>query len=739
MYSFVRPDIDSSRLREFAANCKKWIGHNVINYDLPVVEKLIGHGIISKDQVEDTYIMSLMYNFDIPNGHSLEAWGVRLGFPKISFNDFSRFSKEMLEYCKQDVLLTSALYTFLSSRKAAPLKALHLEQDVAILLREMHHNGFPFDDAKAKEILAEVTLRLQTLDDEIRKSFPPKSRQTEERFAKTTKEGGVSRVGLRWYKGDIERDFTPDAPFCVLEWEEFNPGSVKQMVEKLADAGWKPTEKTKTHLEWERLRPSTPEESKLKKEKLKAFKRTGWKVSETNMATLPEDAPDGAKHLVERMFYASRGRTLTEWLEATDTEIEVWVEKKDKESMLLSGPAVSVERTLSGDLSNRSTTGKDENESVLKPLEHPMLVSSGTMNKKNVNVDTISEMNTVSRLSDLMRWLSSKARNVSCVEKGKGSWSIIVMRQGSSEDYSVEAVTQLLDGLKEERIKYAFTSRVRGWCQGIGTWTQRASHRSPNTANIAAEKSLKYSSPKMSELAKQYGKRMRSLWCASRGHMLVGTDAEGIQLRVLAHYLGDKDYADAIVNGDKAKGTDVHSINQRTIGPVCSSRDSAKTFIYALLLGAGVDRIASILNCSKDDAQEARDRFIKATPGFEYLKRVIIPRDAQRGYFVGFDGRKVRCDSEHLMLAGYLQNGEVLVMKYAMRKWYEDLQKLGIWFKLVNFVHDEWQTLVMDDKDLATLVGKTQADAIKWAGEHLNVKCPLAGSYSIGYNWYETH
>lgn len=603
MYSFVRPDIDSSRLREFAATCKKWIGHNVVNYDLPVVERLIGHGIISKDQVEDTYIMSLMYNFDIPNGHSLEAWGVRLGFPKISFNDFSKFSKEMLEYCKQDVLLTSALYTFLSSRKAAPLKALQLEQDVAILLREMHHNGFPFDNEKAKEILAEVTLRLQTLDDEIRKSFPPKSRQTEERFAKTTKEGGVSRVGLKWYKGDIERDFTPDAPFCVLEWDEFNPGSVKQMVEKLADAGWRPTEKTKTHLEWERLRPPTPEESKLKKEKLKAFKRTGWKVSETNMATLPEDAPDGAKHLVERMFYASRGRTLTEWLEAYNE------------------------------------------------------------------------------------------------------------RQGT----------------------------INGWCQGIGTWTQRASHRSPNTANIAAEKSLKYSSPKMSELAKQYGKRMRSLWCASRGHMLVGTDAEGIQLRVLAHYLGDKGYADAIVNGDKDKGTDIHSINQRTIGPLCSSRDTAKTFIYALLLGAGVDRIASILNCSKDDAQEARDRFIKATPGFEYLKRVLIPNDAQRGYFIGFDGRKVRCDSEHLMLAGYLQNGEVLVMKYAMRKWYEDLKRLGIWFKLVNFVHDEWQTLVMDDKDLATLVGKTQANAIKWAGEHLNVKCPLAGSYSVGYNWYETH
>lgn len=605
MYSFVRPDKSNDAFRKFAKGVDLWIAHNGIEFDLWVVNKLIGQNIIPDERLRDTLILSWMYRYERPEGHSLDSWGIELGYPKIGFNDFSKFSLEMLAYCKQDVMITVALYKYLMSRlkNNVPERAIQCEHQSALLLRRMHENGFPYDNETAKKLEAEVSGILATLDSEISKSFPPKSRPVLPTFVKETKEGKAHKANLKWYSGCIDTDFIPGTYFSRLHYDTFNPGSVKQVVEKFHEAGWKPVDKTDTHRNLEKSRPSTKEESALKKEKLAHFKKYGWKVNETNAGTLPDTAPQGARLLVERMLHASRLRTLTEWREAYDEK----------------------------------------------------------------------------------------------------------------------------DG------------RIHGRCQTIGTWTHRASHRNPNTANIAAEKSLKYSSDKLSELAKQYGRRMRSLWCAGRGHMLVGTDAEGIQLRVLAHYLGDKGYADAIVNGVKELGTDVHSVNKQVLGAVCSSRDTAKTFIYALLLGAGVAKIASILNCSTQAATDARDRFIAATPGFAELKGKVIPRDAARGYFIGFDGRRIRCDSEHLMLAGYLQAGEAIVMKYAMCKWHEELENQGIWFKLVNFVHDEWQTLIHDDEDIAKRVGKIQADAITWAGEYLGVKCPLAGSFSYGKNWYETH
>ena len=61
-------------------------------------------------------------------------------------------------------------------------------------------------------------------------------------------------------------------------------------------------------------------------------------------------------------------------------------------------------------------------------------------------------------------------------------------------------------------------------------------------------------------------------------------------------------------------------------------------------------------------------------------------------------------------------------------------------FQQINFVHDEWQTLVMtENEDVAVRLGELQAEAIKLAGEKLNVRCPLSGSYRIGKNWAETH
>lgn len=275
------------------------------------------------------------------------------------------------------------------------------------------------------------------------------------------------------------------------------------------------------------------------------------------------------------------------------------------------------------------------------------------------------------------------------------------------------------------------TKCIHGQVNSIGTWTHRASHTNPNTGNITSVDS-------------EFGPDMRSLWMAGQGFRQVGCDAEGIQLRVLAHYMDDREFTEALVRGSSDDGTDVHTLNWRKLNGgdgnyPCPNRKTAKTFIYSYLLGAGVAKTAQIFGCSASEATTARDRFVSSFPGLQRIKKELIPADARRGYFIGLDGRPVICNSEHLMLAGYLQNAETVVMKLANWHWWEILKKEHIPFWQMAYVHDEWQTRTVDDEDLANYIGQTQADSIKWAGEELGMKCPLAGKYVVGYNWKDCH
>lgn len=287
-------------------------------------------------------------------------------------------------------------------------------------------------------------------------------------------------------------------------------------------------------------------------------------------------------------------------------------------------------------------------------------------------------------------------------------------------------------------------NRIHGRYFGIGAWTHRMAHQQPNTANIPND--LDTQGKK-----KLLGKELRSLWMAPKNRLLVGVDAEGIQLRVFAHLIDDKEFTDALVQGRKDDKTDPHSLNQRVIGRVCKSRASAKRFIYALLLGAGLWKLAQILECSEPECREALDRLLRKYTGWQRLKEEVIPRDANKGFFFGLDGRKIVIpgstvgERKHLAMSGYLQSGEAIIMKKATLKWVNQLVKHKS--LLVNLVHDEWQTESPNSMQVALLVAETQAESLRLVGEELGLKCPLAGSYynddikdyTIGKSWAVTH
>jgi DNA polymerase I-like protein with 3'-5' exonuclease and polymerase domains len=263
--------------------------------------------------------------------------------------------------------------------------------------------------------------------------------------------------------------------------------------------------------------------------------------------------------------------------------------------------------------------------------------------------------------------------------------------------------------------------RVHGRVITNGAVTGRMTHMKPNMAQIPNSGS-------------PYGPECRQCWTVEEGNVLVGCDASGLELRMLAHYMKDDDYVRTVTEGSSKQGTDVHTVNQHAAG--LPTRDSAKTFIYAFLYGAGPSKIGSIVGGNAKDGQRLIDRFMAGTPALKRLRDKVAIY-AAKGFVPGLDGRKIWVRSEHAALNSLLQGAGAIVMKKALCI-LNDTIKANAWdAKFVANVHDEFQ--IECKAEIADLVGKAGRQAIIDAGLSYNLRCPLDGEYKVGRNWRETH
>ena len=257
--------------------------------------------------------------------------------------------------------------------------------------------------------------------------------------------------------------------------------------------------------------------------------------------------------------------------------------------------------------------------------------------------------------------------------------------------------------------------RVRGYVNPNGAVTGRMTHSHPNTAQVPST-----SSP--------YGAECRACWTVKSGNKLVGIDASGLELRMLAHYMNDEDYTNEILNGD------IHTANQKLAG--LESRNQAKTFIYALLYGAGDAKLGSVAKRGKAVGKQLRRQFLDSLPSFKQLIQ-RVQRESKKGFLKGLDGRKLFVRSEHAALNTLLQSAGAIVMKEALVILDHNLWLKRIDAKIVANVHDEWQIECRASQ--AEKVGQLGVEAIIQAGKNLNLNCPLDGDYNIGDGWHETH
>jgi DNA polymerase I-like protein with 3'-5' exonuclease and polymerase domains len=258
--------------------------------------------------------------------------------------------------------------------------------------------------------------------------------------------------------------------------------------------------------------------------------------------------------------------------------------------------------------------------------------------------------------------------------------------------------------------------RVHGKVITNGAVTGRMTHHSPNMAQVPNSSAI-------------YGLECRDLWTVEKGCKLVGIDASGLELRMLAHYMNDDEYTNEVVSGD------IHTANQNAAG--LETRNQAKTFIYAFLYGAGPAKIGSVVGGTSKEGQKLITNFLRNTPKLQRLRERVSEAFTARGVLLGLDGRKLLVRSEHSALNTLLQGAGAIAMKQALVLLHKDLTNRKIPFKLVANVHDEWQIEVPEK--YAEQVGKSGVTAITKAGVEFKMNCPLTGEYKIGDTWKQTH
>lgn len=268
--------------------------------------------------------------------------------------------------------------------------------------------------------------------------------------------------------------------------------------------------------------------------------------------------------------------------------------------------------------------------------------------------------------------------------------------------------------------------------------TGRATHR--NIVNI----------PKASSF---YGKQMRKIFKCKEGFVLVGTDSDQCQLRMLGGRMGDPEYIRALTEGDKAKGTDVHSLT-RKIGDL-ESRDLAKNVMYCLLFGGGDVKLGKTAK-KPGQGKELRERLYQGFDGLGALMERLTEEwkaSAQKrfnakfnrmefynGAITGLDGRPIRVPSEHQLLVYLLQSDESIMMTAAYNKACKELAKRFTWgedYGVVCWMHDEFT--VECRKEIAEEVKSIAEESIAWAGRFYKISCPHVGAGAIGDNWFSIH
>ena len=737
--------ITKDQMKEAFEGVTEVIAHNGIKFDFialdlfGVLDYEVGYlgkpdKLFGKDvKITDTLIRSRLFNPDRYGGHSLDAWGKRLGNFKDDFRqqsidaglipsnapkgeEFRQYSDIMLSYCQQDTLVTKLVYLELEQEFTSYpkwTKPEKLENKLADLAIRRESYGFWFDKEAAIACLEDLQEKMQALADKVNPILPPKP---------------MNKGTLKAYtppKNQLKQDGTPTAHmknFAAKHGAEieddlfiYNGYARKMPFEEAIE----------TH--------ETASIDDLDHVKMHLI-NLGWKPTEFKVRDLTKDSKK------QSISYEKRVAAMDTWLNQT------FDEGKYKEARLLELDMGSNKASIRAKLLKKLADNK--------PVRIPTSPAVRVGVEKELCPNLVALGDKVAFANDFSLYLTYRHRK-----------SSIAGGDIDDMDFDEEAPnTGFLSMYRE------IDGRVATPAIEIGASTNR--YRHIGVCNIARASSI-------------YGKEMRSLFGCGEGMVQLGFDFSSLEARIQGHYIlpfnGD-DLAEQLL---ASKPNDIHSLNAKKLG---IPRDQAKSVSYALMYGAAYQKLKKMLGLTDEQAKMLFDAYWDAVEPLKNLRDAVGSSWEARGksFVIGVDGRKIVTRSKHSLLNALFQSGGVICAKYATVFIYQLLEEQG--YKCNPFkektidmcgmieYHDECQLAVnpklvqykifktedelkefestWDGEQLGSAVegkngtlvvalpnpvSKAITKAIDMAVEEVKLKVPLGMEWTVHKNWFGCH
>ena len=282
VYSFSDYDNELPSLKEglqLLQDADVLIGHNIIGYDIPAIKIITGLDLIDK-KCYDTLIMSQMLRYKRSHKHGLAGWGKALGNNKLDYDDWTKYTKEMLTYCIQDVELNTQVYyklvdEFKRILSVNPLikTGLMVEHEVSKFNTIVREEGWNFNVKKAKENLEKLKKLSKDIEDEVEPKLGYYTVYIDKipKTAKFKKDGTFNAVTCRLLTDFFGKEVKPEDTHLMPPGKQFQRtvqtkttmGQIDQVKDWLKTQGWKPDDYTRKMVmgRWVNVSPKLTETS----------------------------------------------------------------------------------------------------------------------------------------------------------------------------------------------------------------------------------------------------------------------------------------------------------------------------------------------------------------------------------------------------------------------------------------------------------------------------------------------
>lgn len=625
----IQENLSKANLQHLLRKCTNLIGHNIVQYDLPVLQlyglldyeiQYPGAGTIAtlfgkNVHITDTLLLSKLLNADRFGGHSLAAWGKRLGNYKGDFKYFDKFSQEMLDYCIQDTAVNVDIYLELLKEKGDHDWSVPYSMEIKLydigLKRELF--GFSFDKELAESNLQELETFMSEIAEKVNPLLPEK---------KMTK-GAVKEYTMPKIKfkkdGTISTVFQKflDKHNATYNRED---NSVKYQGQFFLVNDDLPLKTTET---------ATIEDIDTVKSYLISL---GWIPSEVKERDLTKNTDKSIKKV-------------TEVVEAINRYIKQTEESLFKQLRLDFFEVNTIEelaKLLKSKLEETKPQVKWGKAQPQRPIFVPTTPKLTVGVEKELCPNLVSLGEKADFVKDVVKYYTYRHRKNAIA--------------GGVVDEDGEPETGFISCVRED-------GRIPTPADTLGANTGRYRHKI--VCNI----------PRVTSL---YGEPMRNLFGCGNGFYQLGFDFASLEARIMGHYvIPFKDgiaLAEALV---AEKPNDIHSINARKLG---IDRSSAKSFSYASIYGAQPKKLAKMLGITTKEAERLFNDYWDAVPALKELKTAVEKEWEQGGKkaIKGLDGRLLNTRSKHSLINVLFQSGGAISAKWTTVKLCQFLENRGL-------------------------------------------------------------